>query len=446
MMTNLNLKKVVLIMTFIFNVLIVYSQWHQLPDKLSSKSNADVCPIGNGKIFYGFASKGQTPSSGGYLEMFISHSDLLYSVRSDYFVGGSFYGGCTLSGVNAFSDSSFCYVAQTYGFPELIYTHDAAKTWSVCPKLDNKFSANIFSNCTSKNNVYACIGKTMFFATDTMFFVRYSINQTHYVTALPGYGPSTFWSSYQVNASDKLYFVNDSFGFLKTTTQSTLTSKTVLLGTKNYGQTWSDISPANVSIYDYSFPSNNIGYIVGSSGVLKTTDGGNTWNVLNNSFGITPNKVKFSNDKLGYISGGLGTLFKTIDGGFNWYNDNSPCAKPIQSIHTFNDVVYLIDSQHKIYTNNLVNALECDIYPVPCSNQLNIPLSCFPENKVSRIRIFNSLGDIFKVLEFDQVEGIAKPTLNYIQTIYTSEFPSGVYYLIIESDGYSIKKKFYVDH
>lgn len=89
--------------------------------------------------------------------------------------------------------------------------------------------------------------------------------------------------------------------------------------------TWTKVdlsSGVTQSFRDISFPSSSIGYVSGTSGrVIKTTDGGNSWNTLNTGTTAALVNTQFINDNLGFISGG-GTggkiIYKTTDGGINW--------------------------------------------------------------------------------------------------------------------------------
>ena len=111
--------------------------------------------------------------------------------------------------------------------------------------------------------------------------------------------------------------------------------------TDDAGQTWQmvDYNSTGAIYENFSFPSSLVGYtstggIVmdvsagsgGSSGsILKTTDGGLNWNILNpepwkSSGSEMPylTALQFITDQIGYIATYDSKLYKTIDGGYNW--------------------------------------------------------------------------------------------------------------------------------
>lgn len=59
-----------------------------------------------------------------------------------------------------------------------------------------------------------------------------------------------------------------------------------------------------------------------SSTILKTTNGGDNWNIISAHPGRRFSRIQFANSNTGYISGGTGAgtpyLYKTTDGGNNW--------------------------------------------------------------------------------------------------------------------------------
>lgn len=107
----------------------------------------------------------------------------------------------------------------------------------------------------------------------------------------------------------------------------------LLLTAGLHGQTnWTVVySNPNHTLVDIQFTSPLVGYVAGyknsnvSSFVLKTTDGGLTWNAATLSLPFV-NKMHFANDTFGYISkGGVPMQFAhTTDGGLSWQINGLP--------------------------------------------------------------------------------------------------------------------------
>ncbi len=107
----------------------------------------------------------------------------------------------------------------------------------------------------------------------------------------------------------------------------------LLLPAGLHGQTnWTVVySNPNHNLVDIQFTSSLIGYVAGyknsnvSSFVLKTTDGGLTWNPAPVSLPFL-NKMHFANDSVGYLSkGGVPQQFAhTTDGGLSWQVNGLP--------------------------------------------------------------------------------------------------------------------------
>ena len=111
----------------------------------------------------------------------------------------------------------------------------------------------------------------------------------------------------------------------------------LLISGMSYAQplsTWTQVDlPTTANLLDIDFPTYEIGYIGAANGeLLKTTDGGLTWNIINftvsspnpNILGVIYD-IEFSDINNGYMlmgvngpSGNAGYLYTTSDGGSSW--------------------------------------------------------------------------------------------------------------------------------
>ena len=100
-----------------------------------------------------------------------------------------------------------------------------------------------------------------------------------------------------------------------------------ILKTTNGGVNWNETySEANISLYDLSYVSPNVGFAVGytwqnpggHSKLLKTTNSGITWDTISNTLQLPLYRVLFLNENLGFIYSNSGRFLRTINGGASW--------------------------------------------------------------------------------------------------------------------------------
>ncbi len=136
----------------------------------------------------------------------------------------------------------------------------------------------------------------------------------------------------QIYSASVIYFKDTENGFI-------LGANGNIFRTDDSGDNWQMVNAGvTVDLSDISFCSDSTGFIVGSFGsyILKTEDGGQTWNLVD--FPLTlqysyTEDIEFVNDTTGFIVGFEnsgsnldGKIFKTIDAGETWeevYSDGS---------------------------------------------------------------------------------------------------------------------------
>lgn len=98
-----------------------------------------------------------------------------------------------------------------------------------------------------------------------------------------------------------------------------VTGYSLVLKTKDGGNTWSKYDiPDYHWIQDMQFMDDNVGWMVSGDGfIIKTTDGGISWNLVLSNPAVFYSSVSFTDSLNGWVSGS-GTLLHTIDGGKTW--------------------------------------------------------------------------------------------------------------------------------
>ncbi|MFY0631031.1 MAG: T9SS type A sorting domain-containing protein [Flavobacteriaceae bacterium] len=117
------------------------------------------------------------------------------------------------------------------------------------------------------------------------------------------------------NFSD-VFFVNETIGFA--------TAREGIYKTTDTGNTWNVIDPSVEDFTSVFFTSENVGYVTDGQIIYKTEDSGNTWdeiNIINDFSGYDYlNTIFFKDSNKGFVGGNMGVLFSTDDSGENWNN------------------------------------------------------------------------------------------------------------------------------
>jgi len=115
-------------------------------------------------------------------------------------------------------------------------------------------------------------------------------------------------------------------------------SYSIILKTTNGGNSWQTIYNGAGSLNNIDFVNTNVGYVVGSQ-TLKTTDGGNSWIIKNNDYNID---VSFVNKDTGYTMAYIDTVRKTTDGGNTWTNIFTNCNEDFEAIQAINENIVVV--------------------------------------------------------------------------------------------------------
>ena len=180
----------------------------------------------------------------------------------------------------------------------------------------------------------------------------------------------------------------------------------------NGGTSWDWQS--DMDTYDICFVNADTGWAVGGmfpGGVIKTTDGGESWTFLDCVTGDIPSGVSFIDANTGWVVGPNGTIIKTGDGGgFPLGVEKSP--------------------------QDLLVKPRLFLYPNPSSYLCSISLTLEHSSPVS-LEVFDSQGVIIMKKDLgNKNKGENKFTFN------VSEFVGGVYYIKVKTKDNVLSKIF----
>jgi len=278
------------------------------------------------------------------------------------------------------------------------------------------------------------------------------------------------WVSTLQSSSDlfcSIKFINSSTGFITAEYGN-------LFKTTNSGNNWSVTAfGTNNSLNSIYFVNNNTGYLGTVNGLFKTTNQGINWSNIQISvvYYFKVNSIYFSNSNTGYLTGityheyygKSGVIFKTINGGYNWYyfsdNNNLPYIqnRGINSISFLNDTIGFIygDKGTILKTSNggflpiRLQNVSYEIpqkfvisqnYPNPFNPQtkikFNVPSNVKGQTSNVKLIIYDLLGREVATLVNEEL----KPG-TYEADWDGSNFSSGVYFYKIISNEFVETKK-----
>lgn len=225
----------------------------------------------------------------------------------------------------SFYDDNNGVICGTFGF--MAKTTDGGKTWE-------------------KLNV----------GTNQSFMSTFMLNPTTFYTARLGlYKTSNSGTNFNeignlspiVSSIFDIYFFNNSKGLI---------AHNAIKKTIDGGNTWQTKYTTDYyyPLTKLEFPSESVGYASGGGTydsfnvgeIIKTTDGGETWNKILSSINIT--SISFINNNIGFYSDVNRQLFKTVNGGLNWTKVSALDYYPTDILFTKNEIGYVATLEGKI--------------------------------------------------------------------------------------------------
>ncbi|MBN2173372.1 MAG: T9SS type A sorting domain-containing protein [Bacteroidales bacterium] len=253
---------------------------------------------------------------------------------------------------------------------------------------------------------------------------------------MPGITNENLYSIY-FNTNGDCYITGDGGTILKSTDDSTFSHLS---------------SGTGVPLYDIEFLNESLGFVVGYNGsIRKTTDGGESWDLLITDYTTALHGIEFPSNNTGYICGDGGLIIKTTDGGQTW--------KKFRDQFTSNNLYGLnfLDEQTGVlagsggtilFTDNgggpLVSGIlnpvadepnNLKIYPNPTSGPFWIEYELKDRAPVQMI-VYDLSGRVVDVIKnFDVLQGTIREQVNL------ENYKSGIYLISIRTEQFNETKK-----
>jgi len=214
------------------------------------------------------------------------------------------------------------------------------------------------------------------------------IKESYYMELYKTTDQGETWTRINAEAFNHVYpfnqvdFINDSVGFIigEINYNDTLSS---FLISYDRGNTWEvDTLPFNNDFNGIYFVDDQTGFLYGWQKVCKTINGGQDWfRVEIDTEGyFDAISMSFPSSETGYLINGAmsnQTIFKTTDGGDNWYSLDPPTASAIYSVNFFTEDEGLILGENSLIFTTRTGGLV--VLPEPEPNPLRESIwTCYP--------------------------------------------------------------------
>lgn len=231
-----------------------------------------------------------------------------------------------------------------------------------------------------------------------------------------------------------VHFINEQVGFAGGD------SANGIVKTINGGQNWQNLTLPNFennTILSLQFVNANLGYAVGSRGVMyKTINGGSNWTKTTLDSNATLFSVHFTDTDTGYAVGSNveGIIYKTVNGGATWTNQKFSISVIMRGVYfTPTKIGYVVGR-----FNGGVAGIwrqQGNFVPVTSINEVyNEPFAVYP-NPVNNHKLFVEGNDILDVKVYDAKGRIVdfnyNKETNQKLAIELNETKEGLLFLVI---------------
>lgn len=248
-----------------------------------------------------------------------------------------------------------------------------------------------------------------------------------------------------VPSPSKVFFVNDTIGWVIGSANSTLYKTT------NCGINW-NVQQTIYSLSDIFFTSTDTGYLVkdvgsGTTSLMSTSNGGSNWFAVNIQIVPTTSRLFFINNKIGWAGAGFNKVAATKDG-YNWGIQSSPIRNYsvsfTDSLHGwagYSGLVRTTDgggtivSAIELLTDNPKEFELGQNYPNPFNALSKIKYKILKSSEV-RITVYDIMGKKVAILLNEK-----KKPGEYAVSFNGNNLPSGIYFYALFADGKRIYTK-----
>lgn len=251
---------------------------------------------------------------------------------------------------------SVCFPNSNTGFvcgglsPAGMKTNDGGVTWDSMDMNNSSFIVNALY-FTDDVNGSACGD-----AHDAQLYLAYTRNggETWTRTPSPPAPPPDTFPKYD------LHFPSSSVGYA-------CGDRGTIIKTTDGGRTWSSIPSAGTGRnFTVFFTDNNTGFVGGSAGIYRTTNGGFSWTRV---YDAQVFDIFFINSQVGYACGDSGKIYKTVNGGTNWTAITTPTTRNLNALFFIGNTGYAVgDGGTVLKTTDGTN---WQLEPIPFKGNLN---------------------------------------------------------------------------
>ncbi len=164
-------------------------------------------------------------------------------------------------------------------------------------------------------------------------------------TAIPAYSQWTLLNSGTTEALRSPWFIDENTGVI--VGEAVVEVEGIILKTTDGGTTWEIKSSGTPNaLRGVQLFGDSTGYAVGFLGtILKTTDAGETWTTVSSGTEQNLRSIHFPSHDTGYIAGGAGTILKTTDAGATWTPQNTNVTQDLINVRfATNDIGFAVSS------------------------------------------------------------------------------------------------------